>query len=318
MGWRTTGDVAEFLAAAGPFLRRDRVRNTVLLTVTETMRENPALHRSGPAGRAGPVGPAGPAAASARLPLFGWWTPTAPEAGNEAPEAGKAPPVSGAFLHTPPFPVLLSAVPADAAASLATETLAGRPLSGVNAYPEAAEAFAAAWRQTTGGRVDEHMRNRLYRLAELTWPDPRPDGTPRLADERDAALLTRWFGAFAREVNDFAQNADHAAAVRERLSYQGLTVWEAGEAGGGPVSLAGVTRQVAGMARVGPVYTPPEARGHGYGSAVTAAASERVRAAGAEEVLLFTDLANPVSNSIYQRIGYRPVEDRVVLSFGEP
>ena len=307
MGWRTTGDVAEFLAAAGPFLRGDRVRNTVLLTVTETIRENPALHRSGPAGPAGRAGRAGPAAAAARLPLFGWWTPETPET--------PAAPVSGAFLHTPPFPVLLSAVPADAAASLATETLAGRPLGGVNAYPEAAQAFAAAWRETTGGRVDEHMRNRLYRLAELTWPDPRPDGTPRLAGERDAALLTRWFGAFAREVNDFAQDADHAAAVRERLSYQGFTVWEAG---GGPVSLAGVTRQVAGMARVGPVYTPPEARGHGYGSAVTAAASERVRAAGAEEVLLFTDLANPVSNSIYQRIGYRPVEDRVVLSFGEP
>jgi predicted GNAT family acetyltransferase len=32
-------------------------------------------------------------------------------------------------------------------------------------------------------------------------------------------------------------------------------------------------------------------------------------------VLLYTDLANPVSNSIYQRIGYRDVEDRVVLSF---
>ena len=322
MGWRTTGDVAEFLAAAGPFLRGDRVRNTVLLTVTETIRENLALHSSGPA------------AASARLPLFGWWTPQANEANeaseanetrqaSEAPEANEAREtrntaaalVSGAFLHTPPFPVLLSAVPADAAASLATETLAGRQLGGVNAYPEAAQAFAGAWRETTGGRVDEHMRNRLYRLAELTWPDPRPDGTPRLADERDAALLTGWFDAFAREVNDFAQDADHAAAVRERLSYQGFTVWEAG---GGPVSLAGVTRQVAGMARVGPVYTPPEARGHGYGSAVTAAASEGVRAAGAEEVLLFTDLANPVSNSIYQRIGYRPVEDRVVLSFGEP
>jgi hypothetical protein len=37
MGWQTTSDVAEFLAAAGPFLRAGRVRNTVLLTVTETM-----------------------------------------------------------------------------------------------------------------------------------------------------------------------------------------------------------------------------------------------------------------------------------------
>jgi GNAT superfamily N-acetyltransferase len=312
MGWRTTGDVAEFLAAAGPFLRGDRVRNTVLLTVTETMRVNP------------PFSLAGPGADPAWLPLFGWWTGEAPEA-PEAPEAGETPEaaeaaeaadaaVGGAFLHTPPFPVLLSAVPTAPAASLAASVLAARPLGGVNASPEAAAAFAAAWREITGGRVATRRRERLYRLAELSWPDPRPDGAPRLADERDAALITDWFGAFTREVNEFALNADYAAAVRERLGYQGFTVWEDG---GRPVSLAGVTRRVAGMTRVGPVYTPPESRGHGYGSAVTAAASERARAAGAEEVLLFTDLANPVSNSIYQHIGYQPVEDRVVLSFGE-
>ena len=296
MGWQTTSDVAEFLAAAGPFLRADRVRNTVLLTVTETIRENPAIYRAAPA-----ADPADPAAdITDGLPLFGWWTAEAT--------------VRGAFLHTPPFPVLLSAVPARAAASLATETLAGRPLGGVNADPGAAEAFAGAWLEVTGGRVGEHRRNRLYRLAGLTWPDPLPDGAPRLAADGDTALLTDWFGAFAREVNDFARDADHAAAVRERLSYRGFTVWEAD---GKPVSLACVTRQVAGMTRVGPVYTPPEARGHGYASAVTAAASERARAAGADEVLLFTDLDNPVSNSIYQRIGYRPVEDRAVLSFTE-
>jgi GNAT superfamily N-acetyltransferase len=301
MGWQTTSDVAEFLGAAGPFLRADRVRNTVLLTVTETIRENPAIYHGGPA--AAP--PAAPAAAPVvdithGLPLFGWWTAEAT--------------VRGAFLHTPPFPVLLTAVPPKAAASLATETLAGRPLGGVNGDPEAAEAFAAAWRDVTGGRVAEHRRNRLYRLAGLTWPDPLPDGAPRLADDGDMTLLTDWFGAFAREVNDFARDADPTAAVRERLSYRGITVWEAD---GKPVSLAGVTRQVAGMTRVGPVYTPPEHRGYGYASAVTAAASERARAAGADEVLLFTDLDNPVSNSIYQRIGYRPVEDRAVLSFSE-
>ena len=72
---------------------------------------------------------------------------------------------------------------------------------------------------------------------------------------------------------------------------------------------------VHGMVRIGPVYTPPERRGRGYASAATAALSQRLLDAGAEEVLLYTDLANPVSNSIYQRIGYRPVEDRVVLAF---
>jgi predicted GNAT family acetyltransferase len=105
---------------------------------------------------------------------------------------------------------------------------------------------------------------------------------------------------------------DQEAAVRDRVGYGGLTVWEAG---GAPVALAGVTRLVVGMVRVGPVYTPPDLRGRGYASAVTAEVSRAALAAGAGEVLLYTDLANPVSNSIYQRIGYRDVEDRVVLSF---
>jgi hypothetical protein len=102
MGWQTTSDVAEFLAAAGPFLRADRVRNTVLLTVTETIRENPAIYRAGPATDpapdAAPDPAPDPAADPAGLPLFGWWTAEAT--------------VRGAFLHTPPFPVLLTAVPA--------------------------------------------------------------------------------------------------------------------------------------------------------------------------------------------------------------
>ena len=214
-------------------------------------------------------------------------------------------------MHTPPFPVLLTGVPPEAAADLAAKTLNGRPIAGVNSYEEPAQAFAAAWRERTQCQVDVHRRMRLYRLAELSWPDPVPEGAPRLARGGDVALLAQWFSAFVREVDDMG-DTDQAAAVRDRISYGGLTVWEAG---GTPVTMAGVTRQVAGMVRVGPVYTPPELRGHGYASAVTAEVSQAALAAGADEVLLYTDLANPVSNSIYQRIGYGKIEDRVVLSF---
>jgi predicted GNAT family acetyltransferase len=82
--------------------------------------------------------------------------------------------------------------------------------------------------------------------------------------------------------------------------------------------MAALNRPAAGATRVGPVYTPPDLRGRGYASAVTAAVSRAALAAGAQEVVLFTDLANPTSNAIYRRLGYEPVEDRVILSFAAP
>jgi GNAT superfamily N-acetyltransferase len=291
MGWQTTGDVSAFLTAAGGYLRRERARNTVLLTVGEQLRANPARYSGQPADGAAP-GPSG-------QPLFGWW----------ADQAGA---VGGAFLHTPPHPLLLTAIPSEVAASLAT-ALADRPLSGVNGYLESARAFAATWLAAAGGGpAAERRRMRLYRLGELSWPDPAPEGAARVAAGSDAPLLTRWFTAFADEVHDIGAGEDHAAVVRERLGYGGIVLWEAA---GRAAAFAAVTRPVAGMVRVGPVYTPPALRGRGYASAATAEASRRARAAGAEEVLLYTDLANPTSNSIYQRIGYRAVEDRVVLAF---
>ena len=91
-------------------------------------------------------------------------------------------------------------------------------------------------------------------------------------------------------------------------------VWEVD---GALVSQAGSRRPVAGMSRVGPVYTPPEHRGHGYAAAVTAAASQWALDAGARCVVLFTDLSNPTSNRLYPRIGYRPVLDALEVVFRE-
>jgi hypothetical protein len=279
-----TEAVEEFVAEAGEFLRAERARNTVLLTVTETVRARPDRYRE--AGQA--------------VPVFGWWS---------LPGAG----VSAAFLQTPPFPALLTGMTDEAAAALALELAdAGRAISGVNATPEAGQAFAAAWRDRRGVAGSVHSRQRLFRLGDLAWPSPMPAGEARLATAADRDLLITWFGAFAAETG-IEEQGDQAPAVDDRLGYQGITVWEAG---GIPVSLASVSRSVAGMVRVGPVYTPLELRGQGYAGAATAAVSQAALEAGTAEVLLFTDLANPTSNALYQRLGYRPVEDRVLLSFG--
>jgi predicted GNAT family acetyltransferase len=142
-------------------------------------------------------------------------------------------------------------------------------------------------------------------------PDPAPPGRARVATAADSGLLLDWLEAFHREADDHG-GSDMQRTVADRLSYGGLTLWETG---GAPVSLAGATRAVAGQARIGPVYTPPERRGRGFGGAVTAAVSRAAKDAGVAEVLLYTDLANPTSNALYQRLGYRPVSDSVQLLF---
>ncbi|MFD0356270.1 GNAT family N-acetyltransferase [Streptomyces sp. NPDC127110] len=276
MTWTFSTDLAAYLAAARPAVAAQPVVNTTLLTVID------ALERRGPR------------AFGDSDPLFGWWT-------------GADGAVDGALLHTPPFPLLLGAVPPEAvralAGALGSDPLRGR-VGGFNARRADARALAAAW--GTPARVVEELR--LYRLGTLAAPDPAPEGRVRTAAEPDLPLLLEWIEAFDRECGIPAGPSE--AQLRDRISYGGLLLWELD---GRPVSLAGFSRPIGGASRVGPVYTPPADRGRGYAAGVTHATSRAAYAAGAAEVLLFTDLANPTSNGVYQRLGYAPVEDRVVL-----
>ena len=279
MTWTTTDDADGFLSAAGPFLRARAAENTLLLTIAHTVVAR------------------GRRVYGDTDPRFGWWTA----------EDGT---VAGAFLQTPPHPVLLTRTPDEAVVALAATLAAdGGPLPGVNAGDDAARAFAAEWRKLTGAEAHVGRRSRLYRLGDLAAPGPAVPGRPRAAVESDRSLLLSWYEEFGREVGEVGH---HREAVDDRLSYGGLTLWEVD---GTPVSMAGATRPIAGMVRIAPVYTPVELRSRGYAGAVTAAVSQAAVEAGADVVVLFTDLANPTSNALYQRIGYRPVEDRTVLVF---
>ncbi|MFE7354439.1 GNAT family N-acetyltransferase [Streptomyces sp. NPDC057543] len=229
----------------------------------------------------------GPHAYGGSAPLLGWWRGADGE-------------VAGTLVQTPPFRPLLGTVAPEALAPLA----AALPLTEINADRATAEALAATW---PGHRVDQEQR--LYRLETLVPPSPTPSGRPRDATAADRELLVRWYLAFADQVGQSGQNAERM--VDERTASGGLTLWEDG---GVPVSMAGASPRIAGTVRIGPVYTPAEHRGRGYAAAVTAQVARAAREAGAQEVLLFTDLANPTSNGVYQRIGFRTLSDRLLIS----
>ncbi|MEU8344211.1 GNAT family N-acetyltransferase [Spirillospora sp. NPDC048832] len=276
MGWTLSDDHEEFIGRAGGFLRSDPVRNTVTLTLTESLRHRNLYPHA----------------------RFGWWT--------EGPDVAAT-----CLWTTDRYPPLLSAMPERAARELAG-VLAERDhvVGAVNGTPATAAAFADAWTRRTGAAGRVTMRQRLHRLARLEPPDPAPGGAARTGGDADRDLVAGWSAAFHRDTG--GHGAPNPAVLLARLTDGLITLWEDG---GRPVAMAGRTAAAAGVARIAPVYTPGEHRRRGYGAAVTAAATRAALDAGAADVVLFTDLANPTSNGVYRRIGYRPVEDRVIVSF---
>jgi predicted GNAT family acetyltransferase len=221
--------------------------------------------------------------------------------------------VLGVAMQTPPHALFVSRMPVEAAAVLAGVLAdAGRALPGVNGAVSATAPFADAWAARTGQASTVVTAMRMYRLGTLVRPSGVPGRAAVAAAPADIALVAGWLGAFHDEVQPHAPVEDWRASAERRVAAREVHLWHTG---GGPVALAAVSAPVAGMARVGPVYTPPGQRRRGYGTAVTAEATAAAMAGGAENVALYTDLANPTSNSIYQAIGYRPDHDAEERSF---
>ena len=213
-------------------------------------------------------------------------------------------------LQTPPFNLLVAS-PHPAGLQpyldLADRLLgSGWPVPGVLGPSEPARAFAEAWAPLAGVSFTLETSERLYQLRQVI-PPPQPPGAMRLALDQDVELVARWILAFQleampREARTLEQALWQAEA---RIDACEFFLWD----DRGPAAMAAKSRPTPNGCSIGPVYTPPEQRGRGYATALTAALSQHLLDSGKHFTALFTDLANPTSNSIYQKIGYQPVGD---------
>ena len=283
-----TDDPASFLDAAAVYLATDPVVTTVIATVTRRMADSPA---------------------GSDLP-YRWWAIARDDAGA----------VTGAAMRTAPFaPYPAYVLPMSDAHALALARVVherGERLGGVNGALPAARVVAEESARLSGGVVvvAEHLR--LFELDELSVP-PAPGGRLRLATRGDAELCLTWFRDFGRAAADQAGRADpHAmeefepADIVARIDDATVWLWE--DDGGEVVHLTAATLPANGVSRIGPVYTPVERRGRGYASRAVAEISRSLLDRSVR-CCLFTDQANPVSNHVYEAIGYRPVVDMVSL-----
>jgi predicted GNAT family acetyltransferase len=228
--------------------------------------------------------------------------------------------VVAAALMTPPHGVILysSRDGDEEGIAAALQAIAhnlqrsGRPLPTVNGPAAVATHFAEIWSALTGVTHELAMATRVFALRAVVHPWYSP-GHLRPATAADHELAAAWLRLFSQEAehNAAIDEVQLHKSIRQKIADRQLFFWEDGEA----VSLVGLTRPTAHGIGIGPVYTPPQHRGRGYASSAVARLSQDMLDAGKEFCALFTDVANPTSNHIYQAIGYEALVDFQVYQF---
>jgi predicted GNAT family acetyltransferase len=214
-----------------------------------------------------------------------------------------------AALLTPPYGALLADPLSDAAlsavlAALADDDPAVPGLVGMVPHIETAVRTLAA---ATGRRPERMLSQGVYALHEVREIERAP-GSSRPAADGDRQLLRRWFTDFAEESlpdpGREIDRIDRTLDVRLHSGDGGYWLWEVD---GEPVSLSGFGGPTPSGIRIGPVYTPPMHRRHGYATTLVAEQSAWLLERGYRFCFLYTDLENPTSNRIYEEIGYERI-----------
>jgi uncharacterized protein len=184
----------------------------------------------------------------------------------------------------------------------------GVTLPGVNGDAATAASFAGQWSDRCKSAATPFQGTRLYELLEL-GEVPRTEGQLRQASPSDRSLMIRWTRAFQNEIGESANDTE--LRVDRGLAAGQLWVWDQN---GETTSMAVGREPAQRVVRLSGVYTPPKQRKHGYATACVHALSKHFRVGG-YRCILYTDLGNPTSNSIYRRIGYRAVAEALRYRF---
>ncbi|BDA72155.1 GCN5-related N-acetyltransferase [Calothrix sp. PCC 7716] len=206
-------------------------------------------------------------------------------------------------IMTHPYKLVLSCEDLGAieifAKDLYTQSL---QVPGVNGQTNEALTFANIWQNLTGQTYQLSMQMRIHKL-QAVEPIVRTNGYLRNATEADRALLLQWNQDFEIEV--FGELLTNAQYIDNHIKQNTIYIWQDEI----PVSFVCCAGSTPNGKRLGPVYTPKEYRKKGYATACVADLSQKFLDMGCNSCFLFTDLANPVSNHIYRKIGYLPVTD---------
>ncbi len=230
--------------------------------------------------------------------------------------------VVGAAFRTAPFGLHIGPMPVDAADPLALAVAReDDEFPWVFGDADVVSRFLIEYERTSSPRSSRQsapgITSTLYELGDLVLP--RVEGDYRVATMDDLDLVARWLREFQLFIGDTAHapSASDREMLKGRLQRGMMRLWCIA---GKPVAMAGFATTVetkgALVTRIGPVFTPDDLRGRGYGAAVTAHLSDELVREGSR-VMLHADANYEVSNRAYQKIGFRPLRQLVQYDLAE-
>ena len=222
--------------------------------------------------------------------------------------------IAATAIQTPPRKLILGKTTnIEAIKAIARSLIAhNKSLPGVIAPKSEAKTFVDAWQSLTGQYYELDVAMKIHQL-ETVQSINKSSGNFRLAKESDCALLTNWIEAFESEaLGDSEPRSDSQRWFERNLKNKSLVVWQ----DKAPVSMAAFGGATPHGIRINGVYTPPKYRGKGYATSCIATLSQQLLNKGYKYCFLFTNLANPTSNYIYRKIGYRPISEISNYGFG--
>ena len=240
-----------------------------------------------------------------------WWVIT-----NESGE------VVGAAMRTAPHGMVLSPMPIEAARELALAvSLHDIELPEVAGPSRVVEEFIKAYQDSGTSQskrlVEDRGHDLLYALKALKKLSmPTVLGSMENAQREEFQKIYDWYIEFGNEVGILMPNPTES--IEDGFNRGSWRLWRVDDE---IVSMAGYASLVETpsgiVGRIGPVYTPPLHRRHGYAGILTAQLSQELINQGAK-VMLYTDAKNPTSNGVYQRIGFELIDENKRFRFVDP
>ena len=218
-----------------------------------------------------------------------------------------------AYAHlTPPHPLCLAEGEEAALVFLAQYLKTSNfPLLSLQGSVRSLETFLKAWPELKAKVITED-RQGLYQLKQVTMP-PATGAIWEVARLEHLDVYAEWLQKFCEDIGEPSEDFEACkSGQRQRIEAGDLYCMTIAAQ---PVAMTVAGRRLPHGRTLGQVYTPPRYRGKGYASELVARLSAHLLGSGFDYCALFTQMSNPTSNRIYQRMGYVWVDEFYMLRF---